>query len=463
MDLNQNQKREIYLKNKNSPRYFRERVLGNGPLWEGQEKIIQAVETAQAGGLRRIAIKAGKNLGKTYELGEIALWFLFSSPSTLVVTTAPSNRQIKTLLWGEIHKHYIRSRTRLGGTLDLLTLKIKPDWYAIGFATDKPVNASGFHSKRALVLIDEAQGVPDEMIDELEGVISGDESMLIMSGNPTRTYGRYYEAFKSPLFQKLTLSCLDHPNVLRGTSVFPGMVSKEWVESRREAWGESSPLWQANVVGEFPEQSSAYIVSITDFDFAGDNILEPTTPVEAGLDVADMGDDENVITIRMGNCVLHQEWWSKTETMDTAAKAMRICNDWKVQSLKIDSIGVGSGVASQCRKQHMDGHLKARVKGINVAEAANDPQEFSNRRAEMWLGMGDRFRRRQIDLTRLKNTEELQSQMTNIKEIPVNSRNQRRVEPKDEIKKRGGHSPDRGDSLCLAFYDDGKQKKILTL
>lgn len=449
------QKKKIQRASLNDPLWFHRSVLGNGALWAGQEAMVRAVR-AYRSGKKKISIRAGKNLGKTYLLGEIALWFLLSKPHTLVVTTAPTTRQIKNLLWGEIHKHYMNSRKRLGGKLDSLQLSLRPDWYAIGFSTDKPVNVSGFHSARALVIVDEAQGVPDEVIDELEGVVSGDDSLFIMSGNPTRTAGRYYESFKDPDVEKIHLDCEDHPNVKEGREVFPGMVSKDWVEKRRIRWGENSPLFQSNVKGNFPKNSSEYVVSIDDFDWAKENQVEASDdePIEAGLDVADSGSNENVFTVRKGNRVLHQSWWSGVETMGTVGKAVLLCNEWKVNVLKIDCIGVGSGVASRLKELWREGKLKTKIIAHNVAETALDSEQYANKRAEMFCHVGNLFRLKQVDLSAIKHDcEELQSQLTSIKELNPNSRGQRRIESKEDMMKapRNLPSPDRADSFALAF------------
>jgi len=79
--------------------------------------------------------------------------------------------------------------------------------------------------------------------------------------------------------------------------------------------------------------------------------------------------------------------------------------------------------------------------------SAADRERFANARAEWWWGLRSRFESGDIDID---GDEELVEQLANIK-YKVNSRGQILIESKDDMKKRGRKSPDRGDALMLAF------------
>lgn len=425
------------------PIFFSKEILGGGELWSRQVDLFNAVKDN-----RRVAIKAGYNLGKTYSIARLALWFLYSKPHSIVITTASTNRQVKTLLWGEIRKAHRNARVPMGGQLDLTSLRIDDDWYAIGFSTDEPTNVQGFHAKRVMVVIDEASGVDKEIVESLEGAISGDDCRMVMVGNPLTPTGAFYEAFKSPAWHKISISCLEHPNVIEGKEIIPGMVTRGWVEDKKKRWGVDSPLYVSRVLGEFPEGAGDALIQIAWVDRAKTNVLAGTEglPVEAGLDIADGGGDESVFTAKRGGKVLTQVFWSNLDTMGTCGKAVQLCNEWGVTLLKTDPIGVGAGVTARLKELSDEGVLKATVYGVNFAERANNVDMFAIKRDEVIYGLADRFKDGEIDLSAIQDSEELFSQLVSIKKDKPTSKGQLKAFKKDHT-----NSPDRADSLALAF------------
>lgn len=456
--------------------YYRTKILGNGPLWQApagrgsQFTMAQAYQNAITGkGKRKIAIRAGKGLGKTFDLGEIALHFGVRFPGSLVVTTAPSTRQVRDLLWGEIESHYHRARVPIGGHLVTMNLEFGPKWMMTGFATDKPVNASGYHARRALVIVDEAQGVEDAILDELDGIVQGSECVLIYSGNPTRTRGRFFQAFQDPDFEHIVMDCLDHPNVIEGRDVFPGMVSKDWCDKRLRRWGKSSPLYRAYVRGLFPEGGTQYVISIDDIQWAKTHALpdDPSAPVEAGVDFADGGMDENVFFVRKGRRVLGYVWWSGTRAMATADKVAQLCNEWHVDILRPDPIGIGSGITDRLRVIAKDKthalNFRAEIHPVHFGEGAINDRQFANRRAECWIQLGEMLADHEIDMTAIAgDCEELEAQLTSAEEDDVKGNGQRILKPKDETRgdDQESPSPDRADAMVMAFANLKPRKRL---
>ncbi|KKM92810.1 hypothetical protein LCGC14_1214850, partial [marine sediment metagenome] len=207
---------------KGDPLYFHDEILKGPTLWDKQKEIMESVVTH-----KKTTVRAGHAVGKTFTIARVGLWWISSEEDSILITTAPSGRQVKTLLWGEMRKGYFDSAQPLGGKMDLLQWKISDSWYALGFSTDKPVNVGGFHGKRAMVIVDEASGMNDDIMDGLDAAVSGAECRLVYTGNPLKAFGRFHESFKDPAFNKITISCLDHPNVIQRKEIYPGMVSYE--------------------------------------------------------------------------------------------------------------------------------------------------------------------------------------------------------------------------------------------
>jgi len=439
---------KIWQKVKEDPLFFYDEFLNGPPLWHKQQEIAKAVASH-----KKVAIRAGHVVGKTYTLGFLSTWWMASNPDSLLITTAPSSRQVKNLLWGEIRNFYNNAKYPLGGEMSTMTWKFDEKWYAIGFATDKPVNIGGFHGKRVMAIVDEASGMEPNIMDAIDTVVGGADCKLVYAGNPLEPSGRFYEAFKDSSFHKIKISCLDHPNVKEGRDVIPGMVSKEWVEERKKKWGVGSPLYMARVEGDFPEDAAEIIVPMSWVEAARDRELEPKKddPVEAGLDVSEFGTDETVFTVRKGPKVIAQQFWAQTDLMKTVGKTLQLCKLFHVEHLKVDCIGIGAGVTSRLKEIAEEKKSGLAVFGINASESSVEPEEYGTVRDELWYNLRDRFHDKLIDLTAVSDNDDLISQISGPKQL-VNSKGQRKAESKESMKKKGVRSPDRADSLALAFY-----------
>src|SRR5687767_4791572 len=78
------------------PNDFAWKVLGSR-WWSAQETVGRALVKS-----RRMVVKSGNGVGKTYLAADLALWFLFTHRPSIVVTTAPTDRQMRYVLWHEI-------------------------------------------------------------------------------------------------------------------------------------------------------------------------------------------------------------------------------------------------------------------------------------------------------------------------------------------------------------------------
>ena len=83
------------------PLFFSRHVLGGEQPWERQVHIMRSVSERN-----RTVVPSGFAVGKTWVAARISLWFLFSFPSSLVITTVPTWRQVKNMLWSEIRRQH---------------------------------------------------------------------------------------------------------------------------------------------------------------------------------------------------------------------------------------------------------------------------------------------------------------------------------------------------------------------
>jgi len=77
------------------------------------------------------------SLGKDYICSLLSLWFLQTYIPSIVIQTAPTDRQVRKVMWGDTLKHWNNKLIDLGGTPyanPYLEVE-KADWYLIGFTT----------------------------------------------------------------------------------------------------------------------------------------------------------------------------------------------------------------------------------------------------------------------------------------------------------------------------------------
>ena len=166
-------------------------------------------------------------------------------------------------------------------------------------------------------------------------------------------------------------------------------------------------------------------------------------PHVLGIDCARFGSDNSVITVRHGNAVLSQEIIHGMDLMALAKRTRDVAAEDHSETINIDAIGIGAGVVDALSDMGVEG-----VNGINVAESAWNSEKFANRKSEAWWSLRDRFMNDDIcipDDQDLKRELLCNYHYTISQKIAIQS--------KDEVKAALGRSPDRADSLVLAFME----------
>lgn len=421
-------------------------------LWDKLEEIcFQIVKN------RRVIVPSGHGIGKTWLLARIALWFLYCFYPSKVITSAPTWSQVELLLWSEIKNAYHTCQFPLGGRILETQLKIEEDWFAIGLSTRGKAKErefgtpkfQGFHSENLLVLLDEAPGIEPEIWTSVETLITGTNNKIVAIGNPTSPSGKFYEACKSPLWRKIEISSFDHPNVKSGAIIIPGAVTKEWIEERQKEWGEDSPLWQAKVLGQFPDEGEDTLIPLSWAEACVGLNLGTQGDKRLGVDVARYGSDMTVFCIVLGQTVLPLESVNKKDTNFTIGRVKVLNNQHGFNQVGIDDSGVGGGVTDGLKESHKN------IAAINFGESAIEDERFENRKAELFWVLRETIRDKQISLP---DDKELINQLCSIK-YSYNRKGKIKIESKDELKKRGLKSPDKADALAIALAQQPKLKE----
>ncbi len=413
-----------------------------------QEGILRAIA-----GHKYVAVRSGQKTGKSTSCAIAAIWWVITRPRAYVVFTAPTFPQVEDPLWKELMRVYREARFPLGGEMHVSPStgwRLPGDRRVFGKTTDKPENMQGTSSPNMLYIVDEASGYPVDLWEPLLGNMAGGGRLLATS-NPTQTVGAFYDAFtknKDGLWFPLQLRSDNTPNYHARRKIIPGLATHEWVEERRQAWGENSAAFQVRVLGEFPSQGDNAVVPLGLVNAAIARLSR--TPADGllnvGVDVARFGDDETVIYPRRGLRVFDPVVVQGFDNVDVAGMALKVARDLRgpheIPLIKVDEAGNGGGVVDVLsRSDEVD------VIGVTSAESAEDPQ-YAKVRDELWFAVK----------TFLEQGGALPDDPALVEELVAptysfDTKLRQRVESKDEMKRKLGRSPDRADALALSIYE----------
>jgi len=166
-----------------------------------------------------------------------------------------------------------------------------------------------------------------------------------------------------------------------------------------------------------------------------------------GVDVARFGSDRSVIQKRKGLAAYEPKIFDDIDNMTLAGMVAQTINEWEPDAVFIDA-GRGEGVIDRLRQ------LGYFVSEVNFGGKALNPT-YHNKRSEMW----DTIRIWLDDGGSLPNNTDLKTDLC-VPTYKFDSANRMQLESKDDIKKRGGRSPDLGDALALTFSYPVAAKKI---
>jgi hypothetical protein len=229
------------------PDLYLQTILGI-ELWKGVDGPGQAEIVADIGESVRkqlagekankiFRVEAGHGVGKTYVAAGLVNWFFDCFPPSITITTAPSDEQVRLLLWKEI-KTLRRGRNLPGRVLEVEPfMSLGDDHFAIGRTTSDSggqgtARMQGQHPKFWLYVLDEAEGVPDFVFGAVEGMMTGGTvGIVLMLANPQTRTSRFHKAANEPGVSNYRISVLSHPNVVSGKEIVPGATKRDWALS----------------------------------------------------------------------------------------------------------------------------------------------------------------------------------------------------------------------------------------
>lgn len=479
-----------------------------------QQKIVTAVQKHKL-----VSVRSGTARGKDFVAACIAICFLYLTPrwnkklelveNTKVALTAPTDRQVKNIMMPEISRLYNKAKNRgfkLPGKLNAYDIRTNnEEWFLTGFKADENNHEawSGFHAVNTMFVVTEATGITDDTFEAIEGNLQGNSRLLLVF-NPNTTIGYAARSQKSNRWKKFKLNSLTAPNVVEKKAIFPGQVDYEWVKDKIKHWCQEinkedfssadddfefegafyrpSDLFRKKVLGEFPKVDEDVLIPPKWIELAQErwkkHELKSHNNAIIGVDVAGMGRDSTVFCYRYGDYVFNFKKYNSGGKADHMKVAGNIINHKKKHSgsvFSIDTIGEGAGVFSRVIEvcEESDGKLDSEtVLSCKYSEAAktsnkNDLTDitgqytFANMRAYLFWAVRDWLNPENDSQAMLPPNSSIFEEATEIKWSFL-SNGKIIIEPKEDIIKRLGRSPDEFDALANTFYPEAIElNKIL--
>lgn len=242
-------------------------------IWSKMIDVAESVRDNQF-----TAVPAGHSVSKTYTAGRIAVWFKTCFQPSTVITTAPSDNQVRNQLWREIHTAHAGAKVPLGGKITSLMWDVKPKpsilstlapdekalWeknFAIGFSTspdmvtEHATKMQGWHNQWLLVILDEACGIlPQIWRTVMEGLIINKRCKVLAIGNLTDPLSEFAQACKEGSgWNVVRISVKDTPNYISNTEIIPGVAGRDYEQFIAKKHGVNSNAYKIRILGETPE------------------------------------------------------------------------------------------------------------------------------------------------------------------------------------------------------------------
>ena len=451
------------------PLKYVDECLGLKKIWRLQEELLKACPIAIKE-KKPIYVGSGHALGKDYICSAAGQWFLDCFIPSKVILTAPSDRQVKKIMWAETLSRFNNKKIKLWGkAFTNPYIEIRPeDWFLLGFATKDTgaaAEAGGgkFQGLRAAknmcVIVTEAQAIEDPIYDQIDAVTTAENCLTIYIGNPTRAKGRFAKGLKDKQSNIVfNFSCLDNPNYIYREIRLPGLATYEWVEDKRKRWGESDPRWIGRVLGQIPDNAMSNTFPQSWIDHVRERCgFLSRYSVDAGVSVDSAGEgvDDNVIMSGKGGEVMDVYTKTLMTPTEIVHKAVEMCKAINGYFIVFDCDGVGIRdyqEACALPEDYLRGIQIIKFHGSEPSTLFEDLPGgrkrplYANLRAEASFVTKDRGLAGRCSIN--ENDKELIDDLME-EEHFENNRGLTQIEPKEDIKERLERSPGRGDAYKM--------------
>ena len=414
---------------------------------------------------RFVALSTGTGPGKTAFCSIALLFFLATRPFPKVLCTAPTQPQLKRALWPEIAK-WMRHSKGLDRTFEWTQTRISmrgqhaAEWFAEAkTARPQPGQSSvealqGLHADNILIIVDEASGVADQIMNAIDGCITTKGTHVILAGNPVRRRGYFYRTI-SDKRHRIENGGTWHVHFVSAAD--SKHVDTTALDRNIRLYGKKSDYYRVKVLGLPPLADTQGLISPEEvYDMHDRKHDHDSKDLDKGISViscdpARYGSDYSVFYVRKGWSIVER---AEVYGMDGPAVAKVVIDLYEKywsDYICIDSIGIGASVFDQVKLELRKYDRGVKLEEVIVGEAAYNDEKFHNLRAEMFWMLAMLYVPQIAILIETDRLDEELPQFTygwNQMDTKI------KLVSKDELKSVLGRSPNDGDSFALCFYPD---------
>lgn len=446
---------------RNSPLLFVTECIGATPSTQQAEALVKFKDC------KRMSIRSGHGTGKDAFASWIALWFETTRTFPKTICLAPTARQLNDYLWGEMSK-WLR-QSLLADEFVIQRAKIfhkdhSREWWirAISASTkgekDQQAAIAGFHGNHALIIVDEASGVRDDIFIPLLGVMTQEDNRILLIGNPTQNKGFFHETQFEPRIAKQWERL--HWDSRKSSNVKP-----QFAIDMAEKYGDDSNVFRVRVIGAPPiDDDFAFIPFSWAEQCVGNEIeVDKEWPKYLGVDVARYGDDSSIILPRQGRKILPWDTFNGLGTVDLAQQIVRSYVDNEASGVGVDAVGVGGGVVDWLQKDPRGLGSRVVVE-VNSYSASSDNTKHHRLREELWDKVKEncQFARYSFPDVTVKIAgqdinlgKELANELASVRYF-FDGKGAVQLVSKKEMKGLGRKSPNIADALAISeYFSDG--------
>ncbi|MFJ2745360.1 hypothetical protein ACIO3O_37520 [Streptomyces sp. NPDC087440] len=422
---------------------------------------------------RCVAVRGPHGLGKTGMAAIAVLWFATTRDAAgidwKVLTTASAWRYLSLYLFPQIHKWARRikwdvlGRSPFSENSELLVHNIKLRYGAASaVASTKPELIEGAHADSLLYLIDEAKVVPAGTWDAIEGAFSGGqtsgppEAFALAISTPGSPSGRFYDIHsRKPGFEDWFVR-----HVTLAEVVAAGRISPDWAEQCARQWGRDSAMYTNRFLGEFHASDEDSVIPLSWVEAAVERWHARTDAgrpaldgrLVVGVDVARAGGDSTVLAHRTGFTFTELETHDREDTMQTTARVQAAIEHVPGLVPVVDSMGVGGGVVDRLRE--VGAPVLAYTGAAKTKMRTRDGEwGFNNTRSAAYWRTRELLDPAFNPTLRLPPDDLLLAYLTAPTwSVTTGVPPKIQIEPKEDLVRRLGRSPDRGDAVVMGLY-----------
>lgn len=434
--------------------------------WDKQDEILEAVRDYD-----RVSVRAGQKVSKSFAASILALWWLCTRPRSKVVFTAPTSKQVRMTLYGQMLEFVDAIRRRHPGLLDSVRVALLPETgmqsddfrTIVGVTAHDDGSIAGLGGKDTLWILDESSHIKESIYQAVEGNCASGGCKILAISNPRLTHGWFFSTHNRnrEFWHTIHLAATDSINYRERREVIKGLAPYEYVEQRRIEWGEDSWSFQVLVLGNFALSDESKMFPS---DRVRDSIdLWDETPADGplriGLDPAGASAraDEIIAAFVRGRKLLALQSTRSLDAeqlIDWLVKATRV---WRqaseVPELRIDVEGaVGAQVLGTVRAYEKNNPGTFKIVAISSSDAARkNKKAFATVRDELADSL------EQWCKTGALLDDPLLLEDLSVMEWFTDNKGRNKLIAKSDLKSALGRSPDRYDALALACYESGSQ------